>query len=164
MRVFVGLGSNVGDRLANLRGAVAALRAHGDIDVVATSSVYETDPVGPEQPDFLNAVVELSTDLAAEELLRVVKRIEVDLGRIPRQRWGPREIDLDLLVYGDRRIESDDLVVPHPQIAARAFVLVPLEELAPALDIPGVGDASSLLARLGRAGVRLFGPKVLLLD
>ena len=164
MRVFVGLGSNVGDRLGYLRAAVASLRATDDIEVVAASTVYETDPVGPEQPDFLNAAVALETDLAAEELLRIFKRIEVDLGRVPRERWGPREIDLDLLVYGDRRLETDDLVVPHPQIAARTFVLVPLEELAPALDIPGVGDASSLLARLGRAGVRVFGPKDLLLD
>jgi 2-amino-4-hydroxy-6-hydroxymethyldihydropteridine diphosphokinase len=164
MRVFVGLGSNVGDRLSFLRAAVAALRARDDIDVVATSSVYEADPVGPEQPDFLNAVVEIATDLAAGELLRVFKQIEHELGRVPRERWGPREIDLDLLVYGDRRIESDALVVPHPQIAARAFVLVPLEELAPALEIPGVEEASSLLARLGREGVRLFGERGLLLD
>jgi 2-amino-4-hydroxy-6-hydroxymethyldihydropteridine diphosphokinase len=164
MRAYVGLGSNVGDRLGHLRAAVAALRAHDGIDVVATSGVYETDPVGPPQSDFLNAVVELATDLAAEELLRVFKQIETDLGRVPRERWGPREIDLDLLVHGDRRLESDDLVVPHPRIAARAFVLVPLEELAPALEIPGVGDASSLLARLGREGVRLFGERGLLLD
>jgi 2-amino-4-hydroxy-6-hydroxymethyldihydropteridine diphosphokinase len=164
MRVFVGLGSNVGDRLGYLRAAVAALRAVDGVEVVATSSVYETDPVGPEQPDFLNAVVELATDVAAEELLRTCKRIEADLGRVPRDRWGPREIDLDLLVYGDRTIDSDDLVVPHAQLAARAFVLVPLEELAPAYEIPGVGDTSSLLARLGRAGVGVFGGSDLLSD
>ncbi len=164
MQVYVGLGSNVGDRLAFLRAAVAALRAHDDVEVAAASSVYETDPVGAQQPDFLNAVVELETDLAAEDLLRVFKQIEADLGRVPRERWGPREIDLDLLVYGDRRVDTDELAVPHPQITARAFVLVPLEELAPALDIPGVGDASSLLARLGREGVRVFGEKGLLLD
>jgi 2-amino-4-hydroxy-6-hydroxymethyldihydropteridine diphosphokinase len=164
MRVFVGLGSNVGDRLGYLRAAVSSLRATDDVEVVAASTVYETEPAGPEQPDFLNAVVELDTDLAAEELLRICKRVEADLGRVPRERWGPREIDLDLLVYGDRRVETDDLVVPHPQLSARTFVLVPLEELAPALDVPGVGDTSSLLARLGRAGVRQFGPKELLLD
>lgn len=164
MRVFVGLGSNVGDRLGSLRAAVAALRHVDGIDVVATSSVYETDPAGPRQPDFLNAVVELATDLAAQELLRVCKDIETTLGRVPRERWGPREIDIDLLVYGDRTIGTDDLVVPHPQIAARAFVLVPLEELAPAYEIPAVGDTSSLLARLGRAGVRVFGGSDLLSD
>ena len=164
MRVFVGLGSNVGDRLGSLRAAVSALRACEGVEVVATSSVYETDPVGPEQPDFLNAVVELSTEVAAEELLRRFRTIESDLGRVPRERWGPREIDLDLLLYGDRRIETDDLVVPHPQLAARAFVLVPLEELAPAYEIPAVGDTSSLLARLGRDGVRIFGGRELLSD
>ena len=164
MRVFVGLGSNVGDRLGSLRDAVVALRATDGMEIVATSSVYETDPVGPEQPDFLNAVVELDTDLAAEELLRVFKAIESKLGRVTRGRWGPREIDIDLLAYGDRTIDSGELTVPHPQIAARAFVLAPFEEIAPAYDIPAVGDTSSLLARLGREGVRLFGPKELLSD
>jgi 2-amino-4-hydroxy-6-hydroxymethyldihydropteridine diphosphokinase len=164
MRVFVGLGSNVGDRLGYLRAAVSSLRAVDGVEVVAMSSVYETDPVGPEQPDFLNAVVELATDVAADELLRRCKAIESDLGRVPRQRWGPREIDLDLLLYGDTRIETDDLVIPHAQLAARAFVLVPLEELAPAYEIPSVGDTSSLLARLGREGVRIFGGSDLLSD
>jgi 2-amino-4-hydroxy-6-hydroxymethyldihydropteridine diphosphokinase len=164
MKVYVGLGSNVGDRLGHLRGAVAALRDRDGIDVVETSSVYETDPVGPEQPDFLNAVVSVDTDLAAEELLRIFQAIERELGRMPRERWGPREIDLDLLVYADRRIKEEGLEVPHAQIAARAFVLVPLEEIAPALEVPGVGGVSSLLARLDREGVRLFGPKELLSD
>lgn len=163
MRVFVGLGSNVGDRLGCLRAAVSALDATDGIDLVAASSVYETDPVGPKQPDFLNAVVELATDLAAEELLRVCRRIEDELGRRRRDRWGPREIDLDLLLYGDRTIRTDELTVPHAQIAARAFVLAPLEELVPAYEIPGVGDTSSLLARLGRKGVRVFGGSELLL-
>lgn len=162
MRAYVGLGSNVGDRLGNMRGAVTALRAHDDVDILSVSSVYETDPVGPAQPDFLNAVVEIETDLAAEELLRVFKDIEEKLGRVTRERWGPREIDLDLLVYGDVRIETGDLVVPHPQIATRAFVLVPLVEIARALEIPGVGDASGLLARLDRSGVRVFAENALL--
>ena len=163
-RAYVGLGSNVGDRLGNLRAAVRALDGHDSIAVVAASGVYETDPVGPEQPDFLNALVEIETDLAAEELLRILREIESQLGRIVRERWGPREIDLDLLVYGDAHIETDDLVVPHPQIATRAFVLVPLVEIAPVLDIPGVGPASGLLARLDRSGVRVFGDSALLRD
>lgn len=162
MRIFVGLGSNVGDRLGNLRGAVRALSARDGIEVTATSGVYETDPVGPEQPDFLNAVVEIETELAAEELLRVFKQIEIELGRVTRERWGPREIDLDLLVYGDLHVEAEDLVVPHPQIATRAFVLVPLVEIAPTVEIPDAGSASSLLARLDRSGVRVFGSGALL--
>ena len=148
--------------MGNLRGAVRALEARDGIEVVAVSGVYETDPVGPSQPDYLNAVVELETDLAAEELLRIFKDIEGELGRVARERWGPREVDLDLLVYGDVRIETDDLTVPHPQIATRAFVLVPLVETAPALEIPGVGDASGLLARLDRSAVRVFGDSTLL--
>lgn len=164
MRAYVGLGANVGDRLGSLRAAVHAMHAREDVEVVATSGVYETDPVGPEQPDFLNTVVEIETELAAEELLRVFKEIEVDLGRIARERWGPREIDLDLLVYGDAHIETNELVVPHPQIATRAFVLVPLVEIAPALEIPGVGSASALLSRLDKSGVRVFGDNTLLRD
>ena len=164
MRVHVGLGSNVGDRLGSLRAAVAALRTHDDIRVTAASSVYETDPVGPEQPDFLNAAIEIETDLAPQELLHVLKSIEGELGRIPRERWGPREIDLDLLVYGDLVCDEEGLEVPHPRIGGRAFVLVPLEEIAPALEIPGLGVVSSLLALLGRGGVRIFANKGLLSD
>lgn len=164
MRAFVGLGANVGDRLGNLRRAVRALRAREGIDVLATSGAYETDPIGPGQPDFLNAVAEIETDRAAEELLRIFREIETELGRVQRERWGPREIDLDLLVYGELQLDTDELVVPHPQIATRAFVLVPLVEIAPALEIPGVGPVSALLARLDRSGVRVFGGSGLLHD
>jgi 2-amino-4-hydroxy-6-hydroxymethyldihydropteridine diphosphokinase len=154
VRVFVGLGSNVGDRLANLRAAVDALRTDGEIRFIRGSSVYETDPVGPAQPDFLNAVLEIDTDLSALEILRRLKAIEERLGRLPRERWGPREIDLDLLVYGDRALDEEDVRVPHPEIANRAFVLVPLDEIAPDLEAPGLGAVRSLLARTGREGVR----------
>jgi 2-amino-4-hydroxy-6-hydroxymethyldihydropteridine diphosphokinase len=164
VRAYVGLGSNVGDRLGKLRAATRALEERDGISVTSVSGVYETDPVGPAQPDFLNAVVEIETDVAAEELLRIFKDIEADLGRVVRERWGPREIDLDLLVYGNAQIDSDDLVVPHPQIATRVFVLAPLVEIAPALEIAGVGPASALLARLDRSGVRIFGGSGLLRD
>jgi 2-amino-4-hydroxy-6-hydroxymethyldihydropteridine diphosphokinase len=164
MNVYIGLGSNVGDRLGSLRRAVDALRDRAQISVVAVSSVYETAPIGPAQPDFLNAVVEIDTELAPGELLRVCRAIEDDIGRVTRERWGPREIDLDVLVYGDRAVSGDDLEIPHVQIAARAFVLVPLEEIAPALEIPGVGSVAALSARLGRQGVRIFGASDLLMD
>lgn len=154
VRVFVGLGSNVGDRLANLQAAVDALRSETVSSVIRVSSVYETDPVGPAQPDFLNAVAELETDLSAIELLRRMKAIEERLGRLPRERRGPREIDLDLLVYGDHLVDEEGVRVPHPEIANRAFVLVPLEEVAPDLEVPGAGSVASLLARTGREGVR----------
>jgi 2-amino-4-hydroxy-6-hydroxymethyldihydropteridine diphosphokinase len=130
---YIGLGSNLGDRLENLREAVRLLDAMDEVDVVRTSSVYETDPVGPEQPDFLNAVAQIDTTLSARELLGHCKRIEVDIGRKPAERWGPREIDLDLLIYGDETIDEPDLQVPHPRIDERAFVRVPLAEIAPDL-------------------------------
>jgi 2-amino-4-hydroxy-6-hydroxymethyldihydropteridine diphosphokinase len=150
-RAFAGIGSNVGDRLAFLRAAVAAL---GD-EVVACSPVYETDPVGPEQPDFLNAVVELDTASQPRELLDRFKRIEAAVGRMPGgERWGPREIDIDLLVYGDVRIDEPDLRVPHVALIQRAFVLVPLADLAPDLELPGAGVVSALLARVDTSGVR----------
>jgi 2-amino-4-hydroxy-6-hydroxymethyldihydropteridine diphosphokinase len=133
VKAFVGLGSNVGDRLEHLRRAVAELQTSDGIEVVATSSVYETDPVGPPQPDFLNAVVEIDTSLAAAELLSRLKAIEQTVGRVARERWGPREVDLDLLLYGDETIDTDDLTVPHPEMYKRAFVVVPLRELDPSL-------------------------------
>jgi 2-amino-4-hydroxy-6-hydroxymethyldihydropteridine diphosphokinase len=128
---YIGLGSNVGDRLENLREAVRLLDAIDEVDVLRTSSVYETKPVGPRQPDFLNAVAEIDTTLAARTLLGHMKRIELDLGRKPTERWGPREIDLDLLLFGDETIDEPALHVPHPELENRAFVLVPLAELAP---------------------------------
>jgi 2-amino-4-hydroxy-6-hydroxymethyldihydropteridine diphosphokinase len=148
---YIGLGSNVGDRFENLREAVRLLGSIDEVEIVRTSSVYETEAVGPEQPDFLNAVVAIDTTLGARELLGHLKRIEVDLGRKPRERWGPREIDLDLLIYGDETIDQPDLQVPHPRMAERAFVRVPLAEIAPDLvprkhlDTRGVQRVGSLL-------------------
>ncbi len=158
-RAFAGLGSNVGNRHAFLRAAVAALREVAD--VVGISAVYETDPVGPEQPDFLNAVVELRTTLEPRELLTAFKQVERDVGRTPSQAWGPREIDIDLLLYGDERIDEPDLRVPHLQLVKRAFVLVPLCDIAPDVEVPGVGSVASLRERVDATGVRATG---LLLD
>ena len=132
---YVGVGSNLGDRLENLRAAVRDLAGTPDVRVVRSSSVYETSPVGgPEQGDFLNAVVEISTELEPHALLEALQRIENELGRIRAERFGPRTIDLDLLLYGDREIDDPDLTVPHPRMRERAFVVVPLMEL-------GAGDA-----------------------
>lgn len=162
-RVFIGLGSNVGDRLAFLKAAMTALRATAGVVVARTSSVYETDPVGVEdQPMFLNAVAELRTDLAPSELLGRLKQIETEVGRTPGEHWGPREIDLDLLMYGDEMIEDGHLEVPHPEMAHRSFVLVPLLEIDRDIAIPGVGPARMRDMMLGRAGVRLAHPPHLL--
>jgi 2-amino-4-hydroxy-6-hydroxymethyldihydropteridine diphosphokinase len=149
---FIGLGSNVGDRLGYLRRAVSALRALGEVRV---SSVYETDPVGPPQDPFLNAVASLETVLAPHDLLVALKKIEADLGRIPRERWGPREIDLDLLLYGDETIDAPDLTVPHPEMTKRGFVLVPLVELAPDAHLPDGQILVGFLNAVDVSGVRM---------
>lgn len=130
-RVFVGLGSNVGRRERFLARALAALDVLPGTRVVAASPVYETSPVGPRQRAFLNMAAELRTSLAPAPLLKAMKAAERRLGRVRRRRWGPREIDLDLLAYGRRRVDSGGLVLPHPRMAERKFVLKPLSDLAP---------------------------------
>jgi len=156
---YVGLGSNLGDRLENLRHAVTLLDASDGIDVAVTSGVYETDPVGPPQPDYLNAVVELRTTRSARDLLARFKEIEAEIGRTQGKRWGPREIDIDLLTYGEESIDTDDLRVPHPRMAERAFVLVPLSEIAADVRF-AAGGPSELLEALGTSGVRATGDRL----
>lgn len=130
--VFIGLGSNVGDRLHYLRQAVEALAKLEGTRVKKTSSVYATEPVGvKEQAEFLNAVVEIETVLEMRRLYTSLKEIERALGRTPRQRWGPREIDLDILYYNDVVLNEPELKIPHPEISNRRFVLTPLAEIAP---------------------------------
>jgi 2-amino-4-hydroxy-6-hydroxymethyldihydropteridine diphosphokinase len=152
--VYVGIGSNMGDRLENLRAAVRDLARTGALHVVRTSSVYETAPVGgPEQGDFLNAVVEISTDLEPRDLLEELQRIENELGRVRAVKDGPRTIDLDLLLYGDKEIHEPDLMIPHPRMRERAFVVVPLLELGAADPLPNgrrlepVTDATQAVRR-----------------
>jgi len=127
---YLGIGSNLGDRAAHLQGAVRGLAATLDVTVVAVSAVYETAPVGgPPQPDYLNAAVAVSTDLSARELLSVAQRLERDADRVRGERWGPRTLDVDLLLVDGEEIHDDDLDVPHPRIAERGFVLAPLADL-----------------------------------
>ena len=136
---YLGLGSNVGDREANLRGAIAALGEHGVV-VEAVSSVYETEPVGEilDQPDFLNAAIRIRTEHEPEALLDVCKAVEVELGRMfGGQRHGPRTIDVDLLLLGEVELESERLTLPHAEASSRRFVLAPLLELDPELTLPG---------------------------
>lgn len=151
MTAFVGLGSNVGDRLLNIESALSKLNEIGE--VTKRSSIYETDPVGPPQPEFLNAVCEIETSLSARDLLGALKRIEIEVGRVPRDRWGPREIDLDLLLYGDEVIDEPGLTVPHPELTNRPFVLVPLLEIAPDLELPS-GEPVSVYCEPSPPGVR----------
>ncbi len=146
--VFIGLGSNLGERHRFLNAAAGELRRLPGTKVVWYSSVYETDPHGvKDQPRFLNAVGELETTLLPQELLKELKRIEQGAGRKERERWGPREIDLDILVY-DGLVYSDDTVtVPHPELERRKFVLLPLREIAPDLVHPVNGMTVEQLAR-----------------
>ncbi|MBI3320184.1 MAG: 2-amino-4-hydroxy-6-hydroxymethyldihydropteridine diphosphokinase [Candidatus Omnitrophica bacterium] len=132
-RVFIGIGSNEGDRLSMISQAVQRLGNHHGIRVVQMALVSETEPVGlSEQPDFLNTVVEIETTLSPHALLSVVKCLEQQLGRVPSsQRWGPRPIDLDILLYDDRVVQEPHLTIPHAQMHQRRFVLEPLAQLAP---------------------------------
>ncbi len=134
MRAFLGLGSNLGDRHARLLRAVAGLP-----DLVAVSSLYETEPVGgpPGQGPYLNLVVELDTELGPRDLLELARRLETEAGRQRGQRWGPRTLDVDVLLVGDEVVDDEDLVVPHPRMWERRFVVAPLAELAPDLVPPG---------------------------
>ena len=154
-RAYIGLGSNLGDRLAYLRAALEALAARG-LAATAVSSVYESDPIGPSQPDYLNAVAEVSTTMGARELFGVLKGIEGEVGRVHRERWGPREIDLDLLLYGDDTVEEEDLRVPHPELTKRSFVLIPLLEIAPYLDLPS-GEPVSAFCEKNPPGITRLG-------
>ncbi|MDQ4108210.1 MAG: 2-amino-4-hydroxy-6-hydroxymethyldihydropteridine diphosphokinase [Actinomycetota bacterium] len=134
---FLGLGSNLGDRLTNLQAAVDALQTEPRLRVTASSRVWETAPVGgPPQPDYLNAVIRVETDLSARDLLDAARRVETRLGRVRTERWGARSLDVDVLLYDEELIDEPELVVPHPRIAQRAFVLLPLLELEPDLVLP----------------------------
>jgi 2-amino-4-hydroxy-6-hydroxymethyldihydropteridine diphosphokinase len=162
-RGYLGLGSNIGDRRANLCAAVARLEQHGVI-VVASSSVYDTEPVGLvlDQPEFLNACVAIDTALPPAELLDLCKQVEREVGRAAGGvRHGPRVIDVDVLLLGDSVFRSERLTLPHPEVRSRRFVLVPLLELDPELCLPG-GErlAGSLAALDGDGGqhVRRAGP------
>ncbi|MEO5680120.1 MAG: 2-amino-4-hydroxy-6-hydroxymethyldihydropteridine diphosphokinase [Acidimicrobiales bacterium] len=150
-RAHLGLGSNLGDRLAFLRAALRGLAATPGVQVAAVSRVYETAPVGgPEQGPYLNAVVALDTDLTAAGLLAVAQRLEAAAGRVRSERWGPRPLDVDVLLVGDERVATAELTVPHPRLAERGFVLAPLADVAPELVTapkggwPGV-EATSLV-------------------
>jgi 2-amino-4-hydroxy-6-hydroxymethyldihydropteridine diphosphokinase len=143
-RAYVGLGANLGDREATIRAAVAALPG-----VLAVSSLRETEPVGvTDQPRFLNGVAALETELSARDLLDTLLAVERRLGRERRERWGPRTIDLDLLLFGEEAIDEPGLTVPHPRLHERRFALEPLAEIAPDALIPGRGRVANLLAEL----------------
>ena len=148
--VYIGLGSNLGDRSATIQAALDRLDADPEIEVLGVSSLRETDPVGFEdQPRFLNGAAALRTELGPRELLDRMLEVERGLGRVREgTRYGPRTIDLDLLLYGDAVVDEPGLQIPHPRLPERAFALEPLMELNPELEVPGQGRVQALLAGL----------------
>lgn len=149
-RAYIGLGANLGDRERTLRLAVDRLGQREAVEVVAVSELRETEPVGVvDQPRFLNGAVAVDTALTPRALLDVLLEVERGLGRVrDGERWGPRTVDLDLLLYGDLSVEEPGLSVPHPHLHERRFALEPLAELDPELEVPGRGRVSTLLAEL----------------
>ncbi len=154
---FLGLGSNLGEREEHLRQAVHRLDEAPELTLTAISSTYETEPVGKlDQPPFLNLVLRLETDLEPHALLALCQAVEASLGRVREEHWGPRVIDIDILLYGRLRVNEPDLVIPHPEMPHRAFVLVPLGELEPGARGPEGEPVVADLALLDASGVHCY--------
>ena len=159
---FLGLGSNIEDRLEYLQSAVDGLHAHSKVRIDAVSSIYETDPVGgPEQDPYLNMAVRAATLLSPRALLKLAHTVEAGLGRVRDQRWGPRTIDVDILTYDKITLHRRHLELPHPRLTQRPFALVPLLEVAPGMKLPdGQSVASALAALAPIEGVTMVGSQV----
>jgi 2-amino-4-hydroxy-6-hydroxymethyldihydropteridine diphosphokinase len=155
---YVAIGSNLDDPASQVRAAFEALARIERTRLIARSRLYRTQPLGPQdQPEFVNAAAGLLTQLSPRELLVALKKLEATMGRAqPAVRWGPRRIDLDLLVHGDARVNESDLVIPHAGLPQRNFVLYPLSDIAPQLLVPGHGRVVDLAARVGSAGIALL--------
>ncbi len=154
---YLGLGSNLGDREGFLRQAAALLAAEGDITVKKVSSIYETEPVGfTDQGAFLNAVAIVETELSVVELLNKCLAVEQNLQRVRDMRWGPRTIDIDILLFGEQTIDDPQLTVPHPRLGERLFVLIPLHEVAPDVAFGGKTVADYIAQLTGQAGIQLY--------
>lgn len=159
-RAYLGFGSNLGDRRRRILTAMELLDQEQGVFVVSRSSLYETDPVGEtDQPPFLNAAAGVETTLSPQEILGLIREIEKTIGRTPTYRWGPREIDIDILLYDDCVVDEEGLTLPHPRMHERAFVLVPLFEIAPDAVHPVLNQTIKelLLVLEPYSGVRLFG-------
>jgi 2-amino-4-hydroxy-6-hydroxymethyldihydropteridine diphosphokinase len=161
---YLGLGANLGDPEAQLREALERLNAADEVEVTRVSTFYRSPPLGPEnQPWYVNAVARLRTRLGPEELLRLLQQVEMALGRVQGERWGPRHLDLDLLLYNGEVILTPNLVVPHPEMHRRAFVLAPLAEIAPGAWHPvlkkSAGDLLAALAPADRAALQPISPE-----
>lgn len=154
--VYLGLGSNLGRPEAQIRSACEAIDALEGVHLLAVSGLYGNPPMGPaDQPDYVNAVAAVEARLQPEDLLKRLQAVELEHGRIRNGvRWGPRTLDIDILLYADRVIQTPDLTVPHPGVTERAFVLVPLFEIAPDIEIPGHGPLGRLVSACSRDGLR----------
>ncbi|MCA9899546.1 MAG: 2-amino-4-hydroxy-6-hydroxymethyldihydropteridine diphosphokinase [Anaerolineales bacterium] len=154
--IYLGLGTNLGDRAANLQAAIQGLAEK--LVIAAVSPIYQTPPWGvTDQPDFLNLCLAAKTNLPPVELLTFVKNLEVELGRQPAKRWGPRLIDIDILFYANQLIETENMTIPHPRLAERAFVLRPLADIAPDFVHPALGETMADLAeKVGDVGIRPY--------
>lgn len=155
---YIGLGSNLANPVEQIKSARAAITQIPGLQELAFSSLYHSAPMGPQdQPDYVNAVMGIATDLPPIELLRCLQQIENEQGRVRKdQRWGARTLDLDVLLYGDQIIDLADLIVPHMGLADRAFVLYPLFEIAPHIQVPGKGTIADLLAKCPRNGLTIL--------
>ncbi len=160
--IYIGLGSNLGDPVTQVKSALAALSDLETLSVIACSSLYASPPMGPQdQPDYINAVAELTTTLSAHELLDQLQAVEQQQGRIRNRHWGERTLDLDLLVYGQEVIDDERLQVPHLGIALRSFVLYPLAEIASDLEIPKLKNMKQLLEQCPRDGLKQIENRLL---
>lgn len=156
-RAYISIGSNIGERFQHLKNAVQSLHSHDGVSVLTISSIYETAPVGyTDQADFLNVVIAVETQLGAQQLLEKCQQIEQQLGRVRDIRWGPRTVDLDILLYNGEDIATENLVVPHPRMHERAFVLVPLLEISPTVEHPVTGRKYSEEAAVRDDSVRVW--------
>ena len=156
-RAFISMGSNMGDRLNNLVEAAQAVHGHARIKIMSVSSIYETVPIGyTNQADFLNLVISVETELDAQQLLVACQGVESKLGRIRDVRWGPRTSDLDILLYNNDTIEAENLIVPHPRMHERAFVLIPLLEISSTIAHPATGMLFSEEEAVHDGGVKLW--------
>ena len=153
--VYVGVGSNLDDPVKQVLAAKQALQELPETELTRFSTLYASSPMGPQdQPDYVNAVALLKTTLSAHQLLEQLQAIETRQGRVRKQHWGARTLDLDILLYGDQQIDTVDLVIPHAGLTQRAFVLHPLHEIAPELDIPGYGMITELLNACPLKGIQ----------
>ena len=157
---YLAIGANIGDSRANMRAAIDLLRGNRDVSVTSVSSLYRSSPVGViDQPDFLNAAIALQTELSADALLSFCQEVELKMGRKRTIRWGPRVIDLDILLYGDYVINEYSLVIPHPRMLERDFVLIPLAEIASDIRLPGGGSIGQAARALENSDITIVADR-----